>query len=261
MIAHTIALTRPQSDLIPSDESLSAYLEQRGHTVIDCALMQITQASQEDISQARQLLAKADAIVLVSPAAVHAALSHCRAQLQNKWIGVMGQGSATVLQSAAVMSQALVVSSSKDALGLLSPILAKLFKQKELEKRMKPPVTVIGRAAQGKNDLAQALQAHAIEVQYATLYQREPCSWPTQVPTQLMQAAKQSLSLLFTTASAPEDFLQRLNSEQAAVIVSRCRAVCTHPNVVKAARQAGFEQIICAFGPPSEWISALELRP
>lgn len=260
MTVHTIALTRPQCDFIPLANSLQHGLEQRGHKVLDCALTQIIPAKEQDLSHARQLLQKADALVLVSPAAVYAALSYCAAELQNKWIGVMGQGSAQVLQSAGLSSPMLVISDSHDAMGLLPSILTRFSSQKWLENRIKKPLTVIGRAAQGKNDLGQALQAHAIEVQYATLYRREPRRWPEQLAFQLAEAATQSLSVLFTTALAPADFLQRLNAEQAALMLSRCNAVCTHQNVAKSARQAGFKEIICAFGPQDEWISALELK-
>jgi len=260
MTVHTIALTRPQMDFISLANSLQQGLEQRGHKVLNCALTQILPAAEQEISHARQLLQKADALVLVSPAAVYASLSYCAAELQNKWIGVMGQGSAHALQSAGLSSPMLVISESQDAMGLLPPLLTRFSSQKWLENRIKKPLTVIGRATQGKNDLGQALQSHAIDVQYATLYRREPRRWPQELALQLTEAATQSLSVLFTTALAPADFLQRLSIEQAEVILSRCNAVCTHQNVAKSARQAGFKEIICAFGPQDEWISALELK-
>ncbi len=252
-----IALTRPHVHSQTGDPA-AAQLIARGHRVIDCALTTLSAASETEIAHAKALFAAADLVVLVSPMAAQAAAQQCKTALQGKPLAVMGAGSQAVLQEHGWAAAQLLVSESNDGLGLVTAILARLSSQKSLEKRIKPAVVAIGRAQNGKNDLAEALGASGVDVRFATLYHRDALAWPESLAESLAQAAQTGLlRLLFTTGSAPAEFFSRLSATQRA-ITAQALAVCTHPNVAAAATQAGFAQLITASGNSADWIAALE---
>jgi uroporphyrinogen-III synthase len=252
-----IALTRPHLQAQTGDPT-AVQLSQRGHAVIDCALTTLRNASDAELAFAKEVIGAADLVVLISPMAAQAAAQDCKTALQGKPLAVMGAGSQAILQEHGWAAEQLLVSESNDGLGLVTAILARLSSQNALKKRMKPAVVAIGRAQNGKNDLAEALRASGVDVRFATLYHRDALAWPEGLAEKLAEAAQTGLlRLLFTTGSAPAAFVSRLSAMQR-TITKQALAVCTHPNVAAAATQAGFTQLITASGNSADWIAALE---
>jgi uroporphyrinogen-III synthase len=230
----TIALTRPRG----VEHSLANGLAQAGWAVLDCALTQIAPASRAELDHAHAVFAQADAVVLVSPQAVNAALAHARAALRGKLVAVMGPGSRAALLAGGVTDAQIVESATQDGLGLLQPLLQRLPAR---------ACVAIGRAQAGRDDLARALSTQGMMVNFATLYQRHATAWPATRYAQLEQASSTALHVLFTTSSAPKDFAARLAAHSTtldAAVRRHASVHCTHTNVAQAAQEAGFAQVL-----------------
>jgi uroporphyrinogen-III synthase len=244
----TIALTRPRG----VDSSLATQLTAAGHTVLDCAMTSISEAAQEELAHAHTLFEAADAVVLVSPQAVKSALTHMADTLQGKIVAVMGPGSRALLADHGIAIQSIIESGSQDGLGLVDDLLQRL-----------PPsaCVAIGRAGNGRDDLARALSNHGLMVNFATLYHRTDLRWPPATSAQLLRAAQGDLRILFTTSSAPQEFVSRIRSAdtaQSSLLTQQALACCTHPNVAAAAAKAGFVRIITQMGDESSWLASLQ---
>jgi uroporphyrinogen-III synthase len=210
--------------------------------VIDCPLNGIQPATPTELDEAAALINRAHVLVLVSPNAtqVYAQLAAAgRISRAPAHIAVMGPASSARLQLAGAdrnaQSSRLLVSASNDALGLL-PELLRLAADGES--------IVIGRAQTGKDALPDALRARGRSVHCVVLYHRDALAWPAALRTQI-EAAVQSrqAAVLFTTASAPAEFVQRLSAEARAVLPATA-ALCTHPNVLRAAQAQGFAEAV-----------------
>ncbi|MGL4575267.1 MAG: uroporphyrinogen-III synthase [Burkholderiaceae bacterium] len=244
----TIALTRPRG----VDSSLATQLTAAGHTVLDCAMTSISNAAQEELAHARALFEAADVVVLVSPQAVKSALANLADTLQGKLIAVMGPGSRALRADRGVSGQSIIESGSQDGLGLVDDLLQRL-----------PPsaCVAIGRAANGRDDLARALSSHGLMVNFATLYHRTDLQWRPATSAQLLRAAEGDLRILFTTSSAPQEFVSRIRETDVArssLLTQRALACCTHPNVAAAAANAGFVRVITQMGDESSWLASLQ---
>jgi uroporphyrinogen-III synthase len=227
-----LALTRPQG----VEPTLAGAFTQAGWTVLDCALTSLTPASAPALADAQAQFARANAVVLVSPQAVSAALAHTKAAMQDKLVAVMVQ------------------SATQDGLGLVPVLLQRLPAQSKI---------AIGRAQTGRDDLAQALRAQGLHVNFATLYLRHTIAWPALLYAQLEKTAPGDLHILLTTSSAPGEFMARLdayNTAMAAAIRQRSHAHCTHANVAQAARDAGFACVFTHTASGQALVASLQSR-
>jgi uroporphyrinogen-III synthase len=245
--AITVALTRPRG----IDSALPEKLSAAGVRVLDCALTQVCPATADDIARARSLFASAQAVVLVSPQAVKAAIAHAAQALHGKLIAVMGPGSRAALAQSGVGASTIIESATQDGLGLVDRLAASLPSGAQI---------AIGRAQAGRDDLAQALRTHGFTVHFATLYVRVEAPWPSDLATALTHAAQQDLRILFTTSSAPAQFAARLAAagEGRAQVLRNAIAVCTHPNVAQAARHVGFTRVFTHSGDEASWLASLQ---
>jgi uroporphyrinogen-III synthase len=244
----TVALTRPRG----TGGDLAARLAAQQIEVLDCALTQITPALADELAHARAVCAQADAVVLVSPQAVKAALEAMPQLLQERLIAVMGQGSRHMLERAGIRHAQIIESATQDGLGLVDRLFDRIGAT---------ACVAIGRAQLGRDDLARALSARGTLVNFVTLYHRDELPWPRDMPQRLARAAHEDLRILFTTSSAPHAFWQRLaHSDVAGVgsVLKDARALCTHPNVAQAARDAGFAQVIVEQGDEATWFVSLQ---
>lgn len=215
-------------------------------------MTQIGPATAAEMAHAHAVCAAADAIVLVSPQAVKAALTEMPDILRSKPVAVMGPSSRAVLMAAGVPAAQIVESQTQDAMGLAEHVLNLLSAG---------ACVAIARAQTGRDDLARALSAHGLMVNFVTLYHRDELAWPRELPSTLMQVAQQDLRILFTTSSAPEAFVTRLRGAEVqhlAQFVNSTAAHCTHPNVAQAARDAGFLRVFTHLGDESTWLASLQ---
>ncbi|KPF69053.1 hypothetical protein IP84_07720 [beta proteobacterium AAP99] len=209
--------------------------------VIDCPLNGIGPADEDELVAAAAWINRAHVLVLVSPNATQAYAELAaagRIARAPEHIAVMGPSSSARLQGVSHASR-VRVSASHDALGLL-PELLELTRHGEL--------TVIGRAQAGKDALPDALREHGRSVQCVTLYHREALPWPPERQAQVEAALlAQRAAVLLTTASAPAEFAQRLSAAARAALQA-APALCTHPNVERAAAAAGFADVRAVTG-------------
>jgi uroporphyrinogen-III synthase len=245
-----LALTRPQG----VEPTLAGAFTQAGWTVLDCALTSLTPASAPALADAQAQFARANAVVLVSPQAVSAALAHTKAAMQDKLVAVMGPGSRAALLAGGIAPEQIVQSATQDGLGLVPVLLQRLPAQSKI---------AIGRAQTGRDDLAQALRAQGLHVNFATLYLRHTIAWPALLYAQLEKTAPGDLHILLTTSSAPGEFMARLdayNTAMAAAIRQRSHAHCTHANVAQAARDAGFACVFTHTASGQALVASLQSR-
>jgi uroporphyrinogen-III synthase len=237
---------------------LQAKLVASGFDVLDCAMTAIEPAAQAELAHAQQLIEAADAVVLVSPQAAKAALVNMADAMRSKPIAVMGPGSRTALESAGMAPAQIIESGSQDGLGLVDDLLGRLSRG---------ACVAIGRARSGREDLARALSAGGLMVNFATLYHRADLPWSSTTAAQLFDAAKQDLRVLFTTSSAPLEFVNRLKAAETVgpvcvgatqALLLHATAFCTHPNVTDAATKAGFGRAITQMGDESSWLASLQ---
>ncbi len=208
--------------------------------VIDCPLNGIHPATPDELDDAVAHINRAHVLVLVSPNATqsYAQLAASgRIARAPAHIAVMGPASGARLQmedvrrNAAQAPSRLLVSSSQDALGLL-PELLDLSRDGAL--------IVIGRAQTGKDALPDALHQQGRSVHCVVLYHRDALSWPPELRMQVETALRGGqAAVLFTTAAAPAEFVQRLPLELHQMLPT-VDAICTHPNVLRAAQAQGF---------------------
>jgi uroporphyrinogen-III synthase len=249
-----VALTRPRG----VDSQLAQQLQASGCQVLDCAMTSIVDATPEELDHAVQLFEAADACVLVSPQAVKAALAASCSTLPGKLIAVMGPASKALLVQGGIAPQYILESATQDGLGLADELVARLHHAPDCAV---PACVVIGRARSGRDDLARALSAQGLMVNFATLYHRNDLAWPDTLAQRLFAACDNDLRILFTTSSAPGEFAARLKAAdpaRTADALRRATALCTHPNVERAAADAGFVRIITQMGDESAWLASLQ---
>ncbi len=244
-----LVLTRPRGVA----STLAGRCTAAGWQVLDAALQAIGPASADEIAQARQAASDADLIVLVSPMAVSEAIKHLAVVLRGKPLAVMGAASRQSLLQAGMDDQQCIVSTSQDALGLLPDIRARL---------PAPGARVLVlRAQEGKDELLDALELAGYRTQTAAIYRRETLDWPSGLAEQIVARcddAQARVAVLFTTASSVGHTLARFTPAQQAQIGTKAVAVASHPNVVKAAQNAGMQHVIPSLGDESAWFATLE---
>jgi uroporphyrinogen-III synthase len=189
-----VALTRPRG----VDSQLAQQLQASGCQVLDCAMTSIVDATPEELDHAVQLFEAADACVLVSPQAVKAALAASCSTLPGKLIAVMGPASKALLVQGGIAPQYILESATQDGLGLADELVARLHHAPDCAV---PACVVIGRARSGRDDLARALSAQGLMVNFATLYHRNDLAWPDTLAQRLFAACDNDLRILFTTSS------------------------------------------------------------
>lgn len=243
MSARVLLNTRPQLEGAEAGMGAALYMAALPGgpygDVLDCPLNGIRPAHEDELVGAAAWINRAHVLVLVSPNAtqVYAELAAAgRIARAPEHIAVMGPSSSARLGGVPRASRVLV-SASHDALGLLPELLG-LTRHGEL--------IVIGRAQAGKEALPDALREHGRSVHCVTLYHREPMPWPDPVHGQVEAALiTRQAAVLLTTASAPAEFVQRLSAPARAALPAAV-ALCTHPNVERAAAAAGFADVRAA---------------